>query len=69
MYGGFRDSLDLQGAELILVGESCCRVVEVSKERQEVDVHCSRLVPQKPRSTGIEIIRKDDGVPDVSRGE
>lgn len=59
----------MQGAELILVGESCCRVVEVSKERQEVDVHCSRLVPQKPRSTGIEIIRKDDGVPDVSRGE
>ena len=69
MYGGFRYSLVLQGAELILVGESCCRVVEVSKERQEVDVHCSRLVPQKPRSTGIEIIRKDDGVPDVSRGE
>lgn len=69
MYGGFRYSLDLQGAELILLGESCCRVVEVSKERQEVDVHCSRLVPQKPRSTGIEIIRKDDGVPDVSRGE
>ena len=69
MYGGFRYSLDLQGAELILVGGSCCRVVEVSKERQEVDVHCSRLVPQKPRSTGIEIIRKDDGVPDVSRGE
>lgn len=69
MYGGFRYSLDLQGAEPTLVSESCCRVVEGSEERQEVDVHCSRLVPQKPRSTGTEIIRKDDGVPDVSPGE
>jgi hypothetical protein len=69
MYGGFRYSLALKKTGPALLSESWCRVVEGSEERHEIDVHDSRLLPQEPSPSGLRIVRKSAGVPDVSHGE